>query len=275
MTDVTLTVKQRFLFHLNSVQGIRQWGPADAPMQLPVQQWNPGDETVLTMISVPLNTLQLFAQDCQWLQHIAKFLFNVPGQVTRQQGQNWVAVLPNQAIQAVEYRFQPTYVGGLSIYLTRYMVAAQTLVPDLQNMAGQQAPNYKGTDFDAGVETREDNRCIISKLHRRTYPSVHSHLIPKALGPIGVQHVLQRFMGPNPPAWAGNANFPEWDYHIGILLFRNYDSSVNDFTLGFYRPANPGLGVNVSQAGSHPSCKMHEPTLSLPGRLCCASLHDS
>ena len=112
------------------------------------------------------------------------------------QGQNWVAVQPNEAIQSVEYRFQPNYVGGHFIYLTRYMAHAQTAVPDLLNMAvpAQQAGGGKKTDFEAGVETREANRCIISKLNRPEYPTVHSHLIPKALGPVGVQHILQRFM---------------------------------------------------------------------------------
>ena len=194
--------------------------------------------------------LQLLDNTVRWIIHIGVLLFNVPGsfECFDAAANAWVLVTAADPIIDTEYRFEPNNQNARTIYLTRFMQSSQTSIPDLSARDGTLAPQYAKDNFHAGITLRENQQCLISSLDRTTYPCVNSHLIPKALGPIALQYILQRYMQNNPPQWTDADAFPHWNYRIGVLLYKPYDTLVDNFTLSFYNPTRIQLGDDVSKA---------------------------
>ncbi|KAF8226658.1 hypothetical protein L208DRAFT_1160114, partial [Tricholoma matsutake] len=73
---------------------------------------------------------------------------------------------------------------------------------------------------------RRDQACIITH-HTMERVLISSHLIPRRLGDLGVQSVVQRF--------TGLATIVDrYDPAIGVSLFTGLDALVDSFELGFW-----------------------------------------
>ena len=235
MGDVVLKILNRYLMELNPSEGIGpveqglKWGIVDVPIADPTP-YNPQDVTELEMIRVPLATLQNFDTTCRWLEHIAQFLFTVQGQINRLNDEQLIAVNAADQLQAAVYYFILVNTNARSVYLARWYSGAHTGVPE------EPAPRLDQqtqTTFKTGVHLREGQACKVSHLTRRRYPCVSSHLIPKRLGPYGVQNIFRRYNNTNPD-WQQDEQRPEWDHRVGVLIIKTFDSMVDDFKMGFY-----------------------------------------
>ncbi|KAK1761692.1 hypothetical protein QBC33DRAFT_604033 [Phialemonium atrogriseum] len=80
--------------------------------------------------------------------------------------------------------------------------------------------------------------------NNRTSKDVCSHLIPKRLGPSGVDSIIYRYTG-MVSNWQNHR--PDWDCRVAVLLYGALDGFVDSFTMGFYNPDPTATQYQVHQ----------------------------
>ena len=215
-----LRVNRRFLLLL-----------PDAPEDQPSPPL-PGTRGNLNVIIADLPDLRPFTGDTvDWLIKVARLIFQPLGTsslytfTTRSvewwldremQLPLWRVVLPGEQLRATIYEFRPN--DNALIALTKRILRHTRSVTT--NVSTPRA-----TQFSHALRKR-DRGCIITHQPMERV-LISSHLIPRRLGNLGVQSVVQRFTGLATVV-------DRYDPAIGISLFSGLEPLVDSFELGFW-----------------------------------------
>jgi hypothetical protein len=128
----------------------------------------------------------------------------------------WRKVVHGEQLRATIYEFRPD--NDTPITLTRKSLRHSRSVTT--KTSGARATTFRNALL------RRDQACIITQ-HTMDALLVASHLIPRRLGDLGVQFVMQRFTGPSTIS-------DRYDPAIGVLLFSPLDILAESYQLGFW-----------------------------------------
>ena len=228
---VYLRVNRRFL-------GLLPAPTADQPNPAPFPP-PPGASGNLVVIQAELPELHKFAgRTTDWLIRIARLIFEPLGTSSlytfttetvewwmerEMEPTLWRPVTHGEQLRATIYEFRPD--SGAFIVITKMSLRhARSVTTNIS------VP--RATEFRHALIQR-DTECIISQ-HPPENMLVASHLIPRRLGNVGVQSVLQRFTGPSIPV-------DRYDPTVGVLLVSNLDVLADGYDLGFWNNGTVSL----------------------------------
>ena len=215
-----LRVNRRFLLLL-----------PDAPEDQPSPPL-PGTTGILNVIIADLPDLRPFAGDTvDWLIKVARLIFQPLGTSSlytftthsvewwldrEMQLPLWRMVLPGEQMRATIYEFRPD--DNILIALTKRSLRSARSVTT-------KASTPQAAQFRTALLQR-DRGCIVTHDPMERV-LVSSHLIPRRLGDLGVQSVVQRYTGLT-------TIVDRYNPAIGVSLFAGLDSFVDGFELGFW-----------------------------------------
>ena len=128
----------------------------------------------------------------------------------------WRPVVQGEQLRATIYEFRPN--NNIPITLTRKSLRHMRSVTT--NTSAPQATAF------SGALLRRDRSCIVTQYATRRVLAA-SHLLPRRLGDLGVQSVIQRFTGPS-------TIVDKYDPALGVSLFLSLDAYVDTYEMGFW-----------------------------------------
>jgi hypothetical protein len=143
----------------------------------------------------------------------------------------WRPVVQGEQLQATIYEFRPD--NNTPIALTRSSLCHMRSVTT--NTSAPQATAF------SGALLRRDQSCIITQYAIQRVLAA-SHLIPRRLGNLGVQSIIQRFTGPSTIA-------DRYDPAVGISLFLSFNAYVDSYEVGFWN--NGPVSFFICRTVSH------------------------
>jgi hypothetical protein len=207
----------------------------------------PGTTGNLNIIIADLPDLRPFAGDTvDWLIKVARLIFEPLGTsslytFTTESLEWWLdremipalwrPVVQGEQLRATIYEFRPD--KNTPITLTR-----RSLRPMRSVTTNSSAP--QATAF-SGALLRRDQSCIITQCAIQKVLAA-SHLIPRRLGDLGVQSVIQRFTGPS-------TIVDRYDPALGVSLFLPLDAYVDSYDVGFWN--NGPVSLFIFRTVSH------------------------
>jgi hypothetical protein len=207
----------------------------------------PGTTGNLNIIIANLPNLRPFAGDTvDWLIKVARLIFEPLGASSlytftteslewwldrEMEPALWRLVVQGEQLRATIYEFRPD--NNTPITLTR--MSLRHIRSVTTNTSAPQATAF------SGALLRRDQSCIITQNARQRVLAA-SHLIPKRLGDLGVQSVIQRFTGPS-------TIVGRYDPALGVSLFLSLDAYVDSYEVGFWN--NGPVSLFIFCAVSH------------------------
>jgi hypothetical protein len=128
----------------------------------------------------------------------------------------WRPVVQGEQLRATIYEFRPD--NNSPITLTKRSLRHNRSVTT--NTSAPQATAF------SGALLRRDHSCIITQYTSQRVLAA-SHLIPRRLGVLGVQSIIQRFTGPSTIVDRFNPS-------LGVSLFLPLDAYVDSYEVGFW-----------------------------------------
>ncbi|KIM83774.1 hypothetical protein PILCRDRAFT_87786 [Piloderma croceum F 1598] len=192
----------------------------------------PGTTGNLNVIIANLPDLRPFAGNMvDWLIKVARLIFEPLGTSSlytftteslewwldrEMEPTLWRPVVQGEQLRATIYEFRPN--NNIPITLTRKSLRHMRSVTT--NTSAPQATAF------SGALLRRDQSCIITQYTGRRVLAA-SHLLPRRLGDLGVQSVIQRFTGPS-------TIVDRYDPALGVSLFLSLDAYVDTYEMGFW-----------------------------------------
>ena len=139
--------------------------------------------------------------------------------------------MQGEQLRATIYEFRPD--NNTSITLTRQSLRHTRSVTT--NTSAPQATAFSGTLL------RRDQSCIITQYARQRV-LIASHLIPRRLGGLGIQSVIQCFTGPS-------TIMDRYDPALGVSLFLPLNAYVDAYEVGFWN--NGPVSLFICRTVSH------------------------
>jgi hypothetical protein len=206
----------------------------------------PGTTGNLNIIIANLPDLRPFAGDTvDWLIKVARLIFEPLGTSSlytftteslkwwldrEMEPALWRPVVQGEQLRATIYEFRPD--NNTPITLTRSLRHMRSVTT---NTSAPQATAF------SGALLRRDQSCIITRYAIQRV-LVASHLIPRRLGDLGVQSVIQRFTGPS-------TIVDRYDPALGVSLFLSLDAYVASYEVGFWN--NGPVSLFICRTVSH------------------------
>jgi hypothetical protein len=192
----------------------------------------PGTTGNLNIIIANLPDLRPFAGDTvDWLIKVARLIFEPLGTSSlytftteslewwldrEMEPALWRPVVQGEQLRATIYEFRPD--NNISITLTKRSLRHKRSVTT--NTSAPQATAF------SGALLRRDQSCIITQYTSQRVLAA-SHLIPRRLGVLGVQSIIQRFTGPS-------TIVDRFNPALGVSLFLPLDAYVDGYEVGFW-----------------------------------------